>query len=97
MDNDPHLQQGDVRFEPLSALTSGPDGLDDIRHISSKSPHWLNDGGWLMMEHGYHQGEQVRGILVTNGFTGIQTVQDLAGHDRITMGQIRSSETQAKP
>ncbi|MTI15535.1 peptide chain release factor N(5)-glutamine methyltransferase [Sansalvadorimonas verongulae] len=92
IDNDPHLQQGDVRFEPLSALTSGADGLDDIRHISSESPHWLRDGGWLMMEHGYHQGEDVREILASNGFTSIRTVQDLAGHDRITMGQIRSSE-----
>ena len=86
VDNDPHLQQGDVRFEPLSALTSGADGLDDIRHISNEAPQWLNDGGWLMMEHGYHQGEEVHTILADNGFTHIRTMQDLAGHDRITMG-----------
>ncbi|WP_281645705.1 peptide chain release factor N(5)-glutamine methyltransferase [Parendozoicomonas sp. Alg238-R29] len=91
VDNDPHLQQGDVRFEPLSALTSGADGLDDIRHISSRSPQWLNDNGWLMMEHGYHQGKQVRNILSDNGFTNIRTMQDLAGHDRITAGKISKS------
>ena len=88
VDNDPHLQQGDVRFEPLSALTSGADGLDDIRRISQEAPQWLNDGGQLMMEHGYHQGEEVRTILANNAFTHIRTAQDLAGHDRITMGTM---------
>ncbi|CAM3755863.1 peptide chain release factor N(5)-glutamine methyltransferase [Parendozoicomonas haliclonae] len=87
VDNDPHLAEGDVRFEPASALTSGIDGLDDIRLISQQSPAYLNDDGWLMMEHGYHQGEQVRDILHDNGFVDIRTVQDLAGHDRITLGR----------
>ncbi len=88
VDNDPHLSQGDVRFEPISALTSGADGLDDIRHISAQAPHHLHDNGWLIMEHGYHQGEAVRDILKQHGFTQIDTRQDLAGHDRITLGQF---------
>ncbi len=89
VDNDPHLQEGDVRFEPASALTSGLDGLDDIRRISREAPAHLNDDGWLMMEHGYHQGAEVRQILLDSGFTEVDTVQDLAGHDRVTLGQLK--------
>ncbi|MCL6270338.1 peptide chain release factor N(5)-glutamine methyltransferase [Sansalvadorimonas sp. 2012CJ34-2] len=85
-DDDPHLSQGDVRFEPVSALTSGSDGLDDIRHIAQESIRWLNDDGWLMVEHGYDQGEDVRRIFTENGFKQVSTAQDLSGHDRITRG-----------
>ena len=85
-ENDIHLQQGDVRFEPSSALTSGKDGLDDIRIICAKSPVYLNTGGWLLLEHGYDQGEAVREIFSSTGFQKIQTLLDLAGHDRVTRG-----------
>ena len=91
IDDDPHLSEGDVRFEPASALTSGPDGLDDIRLISAAAPDHLRDGGWLMMEHGYHQGRQVRQILEDNGFTEVSTMQDLADHDRVSMGRKKES------
>ncbi len=62
-DNDPHLQQGDVRFEPLSALVSGPDGLDDIRLIIAQAPSYLTANGWLLLEHGFDQASAVRELL----------------------------------
>ncbi len=83
---DPHLQQGDVRFEPLSALASGVDGLDDIREIATLAPAHLRPGGWLLLEHGYNQGENCREILRQQGFSGVETVRDLAGLERISMG-----------
>ncbi len=86
-DTDLHLTLGDVRFEPKSALTSGTDGLDDIRHITSESIRHLNDNGWLMIEHGYDQGEDVQKIFIENGFIQVSTEQDLSGHDRITRGK----------
>lgn len=85
---DPHLQQGDLRFEPITALASGADGLDDIRTISSQAADHLNPGGWLMLEHGYQQGAAVRDILEQHGFTSIGTVTDLAEHDRVTLGRF---------
>ena len=83
---DPHLQQGDLRFEPITALASGVDGLDDIRTISTQAASHLNPGGWLMLEHGYQQGAAVRGILHQHRFVNINTVTDLAGHERVTLG-----------
>ena len=84
---DPHLQQGDVRFEPMSALVSGEDGLDDIRQIIRWSPVHLNANGWLLLEHGYDQAAQVRALMATQNFTDIETHQDLAGHDRVTLAR----------
>jgi len=89
-EEDPHLMQGDVRFEPISALISGKDGLDDIRHIVRWSPVHLNAGGWLLLEHGYHQAAQVRALMATQNFTDIETHQDLAGNDRVTVGKVAS-------
>lgn len=83
---DPHLQQGDLRFEPSSALVAGKDGLDDIRHIISNAPQHLLDGGWLVLEHGYDQAAAVRGLLVENGFVNIESRRDLGGHERISLG-----------
>jgi release factor glutamine methyltransferase len=83
---DPHLQQGDVRFEPLSALASGADGLDDIRHIAAAAPQHLNPGGWLLFEHGYNQGEGCREILRQQGFLAVETIRDLAGLERVSLG-----------
>lgn len=83
---DPHLQHGDVRFEPLSALASGADGLDDIRRIATAAPQHLKPGGWLLFEHGYNQGEGCREILRQQGFSEVATARDLAGLERVSMG-----------
>lgn len=87
-DDDPHLSQGDVRFEPLSALTSGADGLDDIRVITQQAKTCLKSGGWLVFEHGYNQGEAVRNILTAAGYLSAQTGQDMAGVDRFSFARL---------
>lgn len=89
-DNDPHLQQGDVRFEPLSALVSGPDGLDDLRLIIVQAPSYLIAGGWLLLEHGFDQAGAVRELLEQAGFIEVGSQQDLAGHERISLGRLPS-------
>ena len=85
---DPHLQQGDVRFEPGSALISGADGLDDIRQIVSQAPGFLERGGWLLLEHGYCQAAQVRALLSEGGFVDVESRQDYGGHLRISLGRL---------
>lgn len=87
MSGDPHLQEGDVRFEPQAALLSGPDGLDDLSAIAAQAPHHLEPGGWLFLEHGYHQAVQVRGLLTDAGFASIASYKDLSGIERVTGGQ----------
>lgn len=87
-ENDAHVSQGDLRFEPKSALTSGTDGLDDIRKIIYESVSFLNPQGWLMLEHGYNQAEKVRGLMANHGFIEIATIKDFGGNDRVTMGRI---------
>ncbi|MEN5030396.1 peptide chain release factor N(5)-glutamine methyltransferase [Pseudomonas sp. Ps21-P2] len=87
--NDPHLVEGDVRFEPSSALVSGADGLDDLRLIVSQAPVHLEAGGWLLLEHGYDQGAAVRELLLAHGFEEIKTRRDLGDHERITFGRVR--------
>ncbi|MEN4753183.1 peptide chain release factor N(5)-glutamine methyltransferase [Pseudomonas sp. Ps21-P2] len=86
--NDPHLVEGDVRFEPSSALVSGADGLDDLRLIVSQAPVHLEAGGWLLLEHGYDQGAAVRELLLAHGFEEIKTRRDLGDHERITFGRV---------
>lgn len=86
---DPHLQQGDVRFEPLSALASGSDGLDDIRHLIHHAPDWLEQNGWLLLEHGYNQGQAVTALLHERGFQNVRCLLDLAGNERLSLGQWR--------
>jgi release factor glutamine methyltransferase len=88
--NDAHLGQGDLRYEPRQALTPGPDGLSAIREISRLAQPLLLDGGWLMFEHGWEQGSATRAILKDVGFANIETLQDLAGHDRVTVGELAS-------
>ena len=83
----PYLHEGDVRFEPHSALTAGEDGLDDIRLIIAQSPAYLSNGGWLLIEHGYTQHQAINALLREHGFTQCRGVKDLNGLDRITMGQ----------
>ncbi|HEX4910867.1 MAG TPA: peptide chain release factor N(5)-glutamine methyltransferase [Permianibacter sp.] len=87
-DRDPHLAQGDVRFEPNSALVSGDDGLDDIRQIVAGAQAHLLPNGWLMLEHGYDQGEPVAALLREHGFVAVETLRDLAGQPRVTLGQL---------
>lgn len=86
-EDDPHLGRGDVVHEPRSALTAGRDGLTDLRQIVSAAPGQLASGGWLAVEHGWDQGAAVRQLLSAAGFGQVQTRRDLAGHDRITLGQ----------
>lgn len=86
-DNDPHLQQGDIRFEPPRALTAGADGLDDIRHLVQTAPRYLKPGGWLFFEHGYDQGEATTRLLRQAGYSGVSCQQDLSGNDRVSGGQ----------
>jgi release factor glutamine methyltransferase len=84
---DPHLSQGDVRFEPSTALVSGIDGLDDIKIIVRQSPSYLNANGWLILEHGYNQGQSVRELMLAAGFSQVVTKQDYNNLDRVTLGQ----------
>ncbi len=88
--SDEHLRQGDLRFEPKSALESGQDGLDDIRNIISQAPQYLNAPGWLLFEHGYNQAEKVAALLQQAGFSKVSHAQDLAGINRVTSGCISS-------
>ena len=85
---DPHLRQGDVRFEPMSALISGADGLDDLRQIIAQSQRCLKTNGWLLVEHGYDQAEAVQQLLVQAGFDHVSSHQDFGGQDRAVMGQL---------
>jgi release factor glutamine methyltransferase len=85
--DDRHLGEGDVRFEPASALVSGADGLDDIRQIIRAAPGYLHAGGWLLLEHGYDQAEAVRALLAAAGFIAVESRRDLGGHQRISLGQ----------
>lgn len=85
---DPHLAQGDVRFEPRSALAAGPAGLDDLRRIVAAAPAHLKPGGWLLLEHGWDQGEAVPSLLLEAGFDSIACHPDLAGHPRVTLGRV---------
>ncbi|QNP39857.1 peptide chain release factor N(5)-glutamine methyltransferase [Lysobacter solisilvae (ex Woo and Kim 2020)] len=85
--DDPHLGEGDLRFEPAAALGSGADGLDAIRRIAAEAPAYLQAGGWLLLEHGWDQGAAVRGLLLAAGFVEVATERDLEGRDRVTLGR----------
>ncbi len=85
--NDPHLDQGDVRFEPRSALVGGEDGLLCIRHIVAHAHEHLGPGGWLLLEHGYDQADACRELLQAGGYTDILCRRDLAGIRRVAGGR----------
>jgi release factor glutamine methyltransferase len=89
-DADAHLQQGDLRFEPRSALASGTDGLDDIRRIVADAKGHLKEGGWLLFEHGYDQAARVRELLEAGGFAEVFSARDLSGIERVSGGLMRS-------
>lgn len=86
--NDPHLARGDVRFEPPTALAAGADGLDDLRRLATAAGPHLKPGGKLLLEHGYDQGAVCRALLQQAGFSGVTTLRDLAGLDRVTLGYL---------
>ena len=86
-ENDPHLSQGDVRFEPHSALTAKNNGLSDIETIALQAKNVLRSSGWLLIEHGYQQSEAVIDMLQKNQYISCRTVNDMAGQPRMTMGQ----------
>lgn len=84
-DADPHLDA--LRYEPEPALSSGVDGLDAIRIIAGAAPAHLCSGGWLLLEHGWDQGDAVRGLLQAAGFSNVETHRDLEHRDRVTLGR----------
>lgn len=85
---DIHLAQGDVRFEPLTALVSGADGLDDIRRIVAQARGYLLPGGWLLLEHGYDQAANVRNLLQGNGYEAVFSEKDIGGTARVSGGYL---------
>jgi release factor glutamine methyltransferase len=85
---DEHLAQGDLRFEPVGALTDHADGLSALRIIIAGSPRHLVPGGWLLLEHGYDQAAAVRALLLDAGYTDVQSWQDLAGIERVSGGRF---------
>lgn len=93
---DNHLELGDVRFEPRSALVSGADGLDDLRLIIERAPGWLENEGWLLVEHGFNQAEAVRALFQRRGFVAVESRKDYGNRDRMTSGQwLRTGSSQA--
>ncbi|MBA4707136.1 peptide chain release factor N(5)-glutamine methyltransferase [Aquitalea aquatica] len=86
--HDHHLAEGDVRFEPRMALTDEHDGLSCLREIIAGAPARLKAGGWLMLEHGFDQGDVVRQLLRSAGLQNVATLPDLAGLDRVSIGQM---------
>ncbi|SNC76262.1 [protein release factor]-glutamine N5-methyltransferase [Marinobacter sp. es.048] len=91
-DNDHHLTEGDVRFEPASALVSGNDGLDDLRLIVNEAPDWLVEDGWLLVEHGFDQAGAVAGLFHARGFQDVEIRQDYGNRDRMTLGRWCSGD-----
>ncbi|WP_428718273.1 peptide chain release factor N(5)-glutamine methyltransferase [Undibacterium curvum] len=88
--HDPHLSQGDLRFEPLSALTDHADGLSAYRHIVSTARLHLSADGWLLMEHGYDQADAVRALLLQHQYTEVQSWRDLASIERVSGGKLQT-------
>jgi release factor glutamine methyltransferase len=85
-EEDPHLGQGDLRFEPATALVAGSDGLDAIRAIVKAAPRYLAAGGTLALEHGHDQATATQSLLREAGFRAIASARDLAGIQRVTYG-----------
>ncbi|MBE0472979.1 peptide chain release factor N(5)-glutamine methyltransferase [Rhodoferax sp.] len=89
-ERDPHLTA--LTFEPAQALSSGADGLDDLRHIIAQAPRHLAAGGWLLLEHGYDQAQVVRGLLSAADLAHVQSRRDLAGIERCSGGQLNPTK-----
>lgn len=94
--HDPHLKRGDVRFEPLTALTAEHKGMADIECIAADARDWLRAGGWLLLEHGYDQAGPVRQLLSRLGYEQVFTAGDYGGNDRVSGGRRPASLNEAK-
>ncbi len=92
---DIHLREGDVRFEPLSALVAADGGLADLRWIIEHAPQHLSESSWLLLEHGWQQGESVRQLLRQRGFYQVTTCRDYGGNERVTLGQWPTARSDA--
>jgi release factor glutamine methyltransferase len=90
-EGDPHLREGDLRFEPRAALASGMDGLDAIRTIVRDARQHLHAGGWLLFEHGFEQGAVVRELLGAHGYADVFTVPDIERRERVSGGRLVSA------
>ncbi|MBI6529638.1 peptide chain release factor N(5)-glutamine methyltransferase [Proteus vulgaris] len=86
-ENDEHIHQGDVRFEPLTALVAGNNGFADIEIIIETARQFLTDKGWVLLEHGWQQGEGVRKIFTDKGYCCVETFRDYGGNERVTVGR----------
>jgi release factor glutamine methyltransferase len=86
-EDDEHLQQGDLRFEPLTALISAQQGLSDISIIAETARNWLEYGGFLLVEHGYNQQHDMQNLFSALDYHNVQTHTDLSGQPRVTSGQ----------
>ena len=86
--DDPHLAEGDVRFEPRSALVADACGMADLLHLVNSAQRYLAASGWLLLEHGYQQAEMVREALESAGYQNVESVRDLGGHERVTLGHL---------
>lgn len=86
-EDDHHLNQGDVRFEPWSALVAKDQGLADLTLIATQACHYMLADAWLLLEHGFAQGEAVRDVLIETGYRDVHTVKDYGDNDRITLGK----------
>lgn len=85
--NDPHLNEGDVRYEPQSALVASDEGMADLAEIIRQAPAYLETGGWLMLEHGWQQAQAVQKHLKNSGFSAVITHKDYGNNERVTLGQ----------
>ncbi|AOM39836.1 peptide chain release factor N(5)-glutamine methyltransferase [Xenorhabdus hominickii] len=92
-ESDPHLSEGDVRFEPATALISAQNGMADLQIIVEQARHFLLPNGWLLLEHGWRQGTVVRNLFLEKGYQQIATFQDYGGNERITVGRWNKNET----
>ncbi|MDI7491254.1 peptide chain release factor N(5)-glutamine methyltransferase [Cronobacter dublinensis] len=90
--DDPHLTQGDVRFEPKSALVAPDAGLADLDAIITGARRFLENDGWLLVEHGWRQGGAVRELFTRAGYHGVETCRDYGGNERLTLGQYRNTQ-----
>jgi len=86
--DDPHLAEGDVRFEPRSALVADACGMADLLHLVNSAQRYLAASGWLLLEHGYQQAEMVREALDRAGYKNVESARDLGGHERVTLGHL---------
>ncbi|PHM73459.1 peptide chain release factor N(5)-glutamine methyltransferase [Xenorhabdus kozodoii] len=91
-EHDLHLREGDVRFEPATALIAAQNGMADLQIIVEQARHFLLPSGWLLLEHGWKQGIVVRNLFLEQGYQQIATFQDYGGNERITVGQWNKNE-----